>query len=131
MMHIVEILTRDPVYKTCVWRHHGNPDQYENLEWNSSNTVAKPTLVELTAKWTATKAEIALEKLRNARNKRIALTDWWASADLTMTPEQTAYRQALRNITDTQTPDVNEYLELVNVTWPTNPQGEIASPNKF
>ena len=130
-MHIVEILTRDPVYKACVWRHHGNSDQYENLEWDSSNTVAKPTLAELTAKWTATKAEIALEKLRNARNKRIALTDWWASSDLTMTPEQTAYRQALRNITDTQTPSVDEYLDIINVTWPVNPQGENTSPNRF
>lgn len=131
MIHIVEILRRDPVYKLCTWRHHGNPDQYENLEWDSSNTVTKPTLAQITAKWPATKAEIALEKLRNARNKRIALTDWWASSDLTMSAEQTAYRQALRNITDTQTPDVDDYLELTNVTWPTNPQGESTGPNKF
>jgi hypothetical protein len=52
--------------------------------------------------------------LREERNRRIAETDWWASSDLTMTAEQTAYRQALRDITDTAT-------SLDDVTWPTKP----------
>jgi hypothetical protein len=130
-MYIVEILRRDPVYKECVWRHHGNPDQYETLTWDNSNTVTKPTLEEITAKWATVKAEIVLEKLREARDRRISATDWWASSDLTMTAGQTAYRQALRDITNTQTPDVNEYLELINVTWPVNPLGETTIPNKF
>ena len=52
--------------------------------------------------------------LREERNRRIAETDWWASSDLTMTAEQTAYRQALRDITDSAT-------SLDDVTWPTKP----------
>ena len=52
--------------------------------------------------------------LREERNRRIAETDWWASSDLTMTAEQTAYRQALRDITNTAT-------SLDDVTWPTKP----------
>jgi DNA polymerase III psi subunit len=52
--------------------------------------------------------------LREERNRRIAETDWWASSDLTMTAEQTAYRQALRDITDNAT-------SLDDVTWPTKP----------
>lgn len=36
---------------------------------------------------------------RQYRDMLIAETDWWASSDLTMTAEQTAYRQALRDIT--------------------------------
>ena len=39
--------------------------------------------------------------LRKERNKKLAETDWWASSDLTMTTEQTQYRQALRDITNT------------------------------
>lgn len=55
-----------------------------------------------------------LHLLREERNKRIAETDWWANSDLTMTAEQTAYRQALRDITDT-------YTSLDDVVWPTKP----------
>ena len=33
-----------------------------------------------------------MKELRAERNRRIAETDWWASSDLTMTAEQTAYR---------------------------------------
>ena len=60
-------------------------------------------------------AEGNLIALRNARNRLIAETDWWASSDLTMTSAQTAYRQALRDITDNAT-------SLDDVTWPTKPE---------
>jgi len=52
--------------------------------------------------------------LREERDRRLAETDWWASSDLTMTAEQTTYRQALRDITDSAT-------SLDDVTWPTKP----------
>jgi hypothetical protein len=55
-----------------------------------------------------------LKELRAERDRLIAETDWWASSDLTMTAEQTAYRQALRDITDNAT-------SLDDVTWPTKP----------
>ena len=55
-----------------------------------------------------------LRLLREERNRLIAETDWWASSDLTMTAEQTAYRQALRDITNT-------YTSLDDVVWPTKP----------
>jgi hypothetical protein len=55
-----------------------------------------------------------LKALREERNRLIAETDWWASSDLTMTAEQTAYRKALRDITDT-------YQSLDTVVWPDKP----------
>jgi len=55
-----------------------------------------------------------LAALRAERDRLIAATDWWASSDLTMTSAQTAYRQALRDITDDAT-------SLDDVTWPTAP----------
>ena len=51
---------------------------------------------------------------RNERNRLIAETDWWATADRTMTAEQTAYRQALRDIT-------NQEGFPNNITWPQEP----------
>jgi hypothetical protein len=55
-----------------------------------------------------------IEELRHQRNAFLIATDWWASSDLTMTAEQTAYRQALRDITNT-------YTSLDDVVWPEEP----------
>lgn len=60
-------------------------------------------------------AENALNELRAARDKRLAATDWWAYQDTPeMTAEQTAYRQALRDIT-------TRYTSLSDVVWPVKP----------
>lgn len=56
----------------------------------------------------------ALNQIRLHRNALLAETDWWANSDLTMTAEQTAYRQALRDITNT-------YSSLDDVVWPEKP----------
>ena len=55
-----------------------------------------------------------MKDLRAERDRKLAETDWWAVADRTMTEEQTAYRQALRDITNT-------YSSLDTVVWPTKP----------
>jgi hypothetical protein len=55
-----------------------------------------------------------MKALRAERDRLIAATDWWASSDLTMTDAQTAYRQALRDITE-------DYDSLDDVVWPTKP----------
>lgn len=78
-------------------------DWPEGLTWDAVETK----LNELNA------AE-PLKLLREERNRRIAETDWWASSDLTMTTEQTAYRQALRDITE-------DYSSLDDVVWPEKP----------
>ena len=78
-----------------------------------------------TSTWGVTWAQVSAKKdqlvaaepmrlLREERDRRIAETDWWASSDLTMTTEQTNYRQALRDITESAT-------SLDDVTWPTKP----------
>ena len=60
-------------------------------------------------------AEDQLLCLRIHRNKLLSETDWWAVGDRTMTQEQTDYRQALRDITDT-------YSSLEDVVWPDKPE---------
>tara|TARA_B110000971_G_scaffold38463_1_gene37293 strand:+ start:837 stop:1034 length:198 start_codon:yes stop_codon:yes gene_type:complete len=54
------------------------------------------------------------EPYRLDRDKRLAETDVWALSDRTMTAEQTAYRQALRDISSQ-----DGFPE--NITWPTKP----------
>ena len=54
--------------------------------------------------------------LRDERDRRLRETDHWAYQDRpTMTDEQIAYRQALRDITDT-------YDSINDVVWPTKPE---------
>ena len=66
----------------------------------------------------AKQAELAaaepMKLLRAERDRLIAETDWWASSDLTMSSDRTAYRQALRDITET-------YSSLADVVWPSKP----------
>ena len=83
------------------------------VAWNDANTL-EPTEAEITAKIAELEAAEPMRLLRAERNQRLANTDWWASSDLTMTAEQTAYRQALRDITET-------YTSLDDVVWPEEP----------
>jgi acyl carrier protein len=52
--------------------------------------------------------------IREERNERLDDTDWRASSDLTLSDEWKNYRQALRDITTTQS-------DPYNITWPTPP----------
>jgi len=72
------------------------------------------TWAEVSAKKDELLAAEPMRLLREERDKLIADTDWWASSDLTMSDERTAYRQALRDITESAT-------SLDDVTWPTKP----------
>tara|TARA_Y100000310_G_C20307417_1_gene634608 strand:+ start:328 stop:672 length:345 start_codon:yes stop_codon:yes gene_type:complete len=65
---------------------------------------------------------LALKLLRQQRNVLLSATDWWASSDLTMTEEQTVYRQALRDLPSSASPSLDEYGQLTGVTWPTKPE---------
>ena len=80
-----------------------NPD-----DWGTTWSAVKAKADEL-------KAAEPMKLLRAERDSRLAVTDWWASSDLTMSDARTAYRQALRDITDSAT-------SLDDVTWPTKPE---------
>lgn len=72
------------------------------------------TWSQVSAKMTELQNAEPMRLLREERDRLLAETDWWASSDLTMTTEQTTYRQALRDITDSAT-------NLDDVTWPEKP----------
>jgi len=77
-------------------------------DWGTSWSAVSAKLTELNA-------GEPLKLLRAERDRMIAATDWWASSDLTMSSERTAYRQALRDITDS-------YTSLDDVVWPVKPE---------
>jgi len=62
----------------------------------------------------------AMADLREERNRRLAETDWWASSDLTMSDEQKAYRQALRDLPATAPKPPVDDIEAMK-SWPVWP----------
>ena len=81
-----------------------------------SDDLELGTKSEQEAEYQARLDSDAAERHRNERDRLIAETDWWASSDLTMTAEQTAYRQALRDITTHA-----NWPHLGEDDWPTKP----------
>jgi len=79
--------------------------------WTVGWTVSNKSSEEIT-EYDARKAT----ENRSVRDYKLLQTDWWASSDLTMTAEQTAYRQALRDITSHA-----NWPHLDEADWPTKP----------
>jgi hypothetical protein len=89
-----------------------NGTTYDDVEWLDERPMPERSVFD--AKLAEFEAEIPITELRAIRNNKLAETDWWASSDLAMTAEQTAYRQSLRDITNT-------YSSLDDVVWPEKP----------
>ena len=103
----------------ALWVLRGS--DYSGLEWMDSDQT-QPTETEINSKISSLDAAEPMRLLRIERDRRIKLTDWRASSDLTLADAWKTYRQALRDIT-TQTPKLgSDYeLDLTSVTWPTEP----------
>ena len=85
----------------------------DSLEWNDTEDTP-PTEQELQIEIDRLKVEHPWNQLRLERDHLLSKTDWWATSDRTMTAEQIAYRQALRDLPDNTT-------DPENPVWPTKP----------
>jgi hypothetical protein len=81
-----------------------------------SDDAERGTKAEQEAAYQTQLDESAADANRINRDNKLAETDWWASSDLTMTAEQTSYRQALRDITTHA-----NWPHLSEDDWPTKP----------
>lgn len=86
----------------------------DELEWLDTKQ-SQPTEAEIASKIAELEAAEPLRLLRQERNRRISETDWWVMPDLAPTEAQLAYRQTLRDITNT-------YTSLDDVVWPEKPE---------
>ena len=85
----------------------------ERFTWEDNPDEAV-THDELVARRAELAPIIEMGRLRYVRDEKLAETDWWAVGDRTMTEEQHAYRQALRDLPANTT-------DPKNPTWPTKP----------
>ena len=97
-------------------------EDYSCLEWLDSKQT-QPTETEVNSKISELDNAEAMRLLRIERDTRIAKTDWRASSDLTLSDAWKTYRQALRDLPASATPNLNSNyeLDLTSVTWPTEP----------
>ena len=102
------------------WVLRGN--DYTGLEWLDSKQT-QPTETEINSKISELDVAEPMRLLRLERDRRIKMTDWRASSDLTLADAWKTYRQALRDLPASATPKLNsDYeLDLTSVTWPTEP----------
>jgi len=77
----------------------------------SGDWVLAHEAVDLTDAEVAAATAVLAANMREERNKRLAVTDWTSSSDVTMSAEMTAYRTALRNVPAQE--------NFPTVTWPT------------
>jgi len=98
-------------------------NNYNTLEWFDEEQT-KPTEEEIQAKIAELEAAEPLRLLRIQRNQLLQETDWTQNRDVTLAndAEWAAYRQALRDLPNTATPELDEYGNLTNVTWPEKPE---------
>ena len=99
-------------------------EDYSGLTWYDSEQT-KPTETEINSKISELDREEPMKLLREERDRRIALTDWRASSDLTLSNAWKTYRQELRDLPASATPKLDpesEYeLDLTSIKWPTEP----------
>ncbi len=96
--------------------------QGTELMWTDP-TQTEPTQEEIDAKIAELQAAEPMRLLREERNRRIAETDWTQNRDVTLSNDSDwqTYRQSLRDLPSTASPELDENGQLTNVTWPTKP----------
>jgi len=98
--------------------------KYSGLEWYDERP--KPSEEQIQEKIAELEAAEPLRLLRIERDRKLAEVDWWTSRALDGTPlteEQTAYRQALRDLPENSANvAIDENGTLINVEWPVKPE---------
>ena len=92
-------------------------------ELNYLNSDTPPTEAELDTEVTRLNNLEPMRLLRIERNLRLAVTDWRASSDLTLSTAWKTYRQSLRDLPASATPTLNSdgTLNISSVNFPTEP----------
>ena len=95
------------------------------LIWKD-DIALKPTDAEIEAKRIELENELPIKKLREVRDKKLLETDKYSINDWPHASEEVkqawmTYRQELRDLPATSTPQIDDNDELTNVIWPTPP----------
>ena len=84
------------------------------IQWIDTTPISK---ADIEAQIPIVEFEIAMKYLRNERDKLLTDTDFHALSDQTLSPEMSAYRQALRDITE----GLTTVEQIKSVMFPVKP----------
>ena len=101
-------------------------NSYSKIVWKDT-TQTKPTEEEIISKINELNTTLGWEILRIERNNLLKETDKYMVIDYPNLSESKlnewkTYRQLLRDLPLNTKPSVNEDCELINVSWPTQPE---------
>ena len=98
---------------------------YESIVWLKANGNDKPSESAVNAKITELDNAKPMVELRKQRDAKLTATDWVVTkADETnsaVADNWKTYRQALRDLPASASPQLDSDENLTNVTWPTEP----------
>jgi len=92
-----------------------NNGDINSIVWENGTTPI--AVADIQAQIPSAEFDVALEDLREKRNKLLAETDYLSLSDNTMSAEMTTYRQQLRDITN----GLTTKAEVDAVVFPTKP----------
>ena len=100
-------------------------DTYSSIIWHKMNGDDEPSESAINTKITAINNAKPMEELRRQRDSKLTETDWVVTkADETsaaVSNDWKTYRQALRDLPASASPQLDDNENLTNVTWPTKP----------
>lgn len=96
-----------------------NEDDWNTIQMSDGST--RPTDAEIQAKLEEARQSVAMDMLRQERNRLLSECDFRSLPDYPGADKDDwmSYRQALRDLPGTANPDLDEQGRLVNVQWPT------------
>ncbi len=100
-------------------------DTYDSIVWVKGNGHDKPSESAVNAKVTEITNAKPMVELRRQRDARLAECDWVVTKALesgsSVASNWKTYRQALRDLPASASPQLDSNENLTNVTWPTKP----------
>ena len=122
-MQNINYLTKALKELNAGWLTIENYD-YNKIQWEENTTI--PTLEQVNNKIEELKLAEPMNKLREERNNKLKESDIYGLSDFpfdndTIKQAWITYRQALRDLPTTATPQLDENGQLTGVTWPTPP----------
>ena len=100
-------------------------DTYVSIVWVKGNGHDKPSESAVNAKVTEITNAKPMTELRRQRDARLAECDWVVTKALesgsSVASNWKTYRQQLRDLPSSASPQLDSNENLTNVTWPTKP----------
>ena len=93
-------------------------------EWILPDGKTLPSQEEIDAKRKELRDAEPMRLLREERNRKLQETDWTQNRDVTLSNDSDwqTYRQSLRDLPSTASPELDIQGNLTNVIWPTKPE---------